>query len=187
MPAITTLVAVAGLAAAGAGAAINYTASKQNAAAQSQALQAQQQSEALRQQQMNLDAARRRREVIRASVAARSASLSQTVAQGAGGVGGSSLPGAQASITGREGVNELGINQNQSIGNSIFSAHQQQLQAYQSAASAQSFGAIGAGLSSLGGALMTNAGTIGKVGTFVGAKAFSAFAGGGTPSGYGRA
>lgn len=167
MPAITTLIAVAGLAVAGAGAAISYSAAKQNAAAQGQALQAQQQATALQQQQMNLDATRRKREIIRQGVAARSAALAQTTAQGAAGAGGSALSGAYGSIAGRTGTNFEGVDQNQQIGNGIFAAHAQQLQAYQAAASAQSFGALGAGLSSLGGAAISNAGTFGKVGTYI--------------------
>lgn len=186
MPAVSTLIAVAGLAVAGAGAAVSYGAAKQNAAAQTAALDAQKQSEALRQQQMNLDATRRKREIIRQSVAARSAAVAQTTAQGASGAGGSSLPGAVGSIAGRQGVGFEGIDQNQQIGNSIFAAHQAQLTAYQSAANAQSVGALGAGITSLGGAFISNAGTFGKVGAFVGGSG-GRFMGGGTPSGYGRA
>lgn len=185
MPAITTLIAVAGLAVAGAGAAISYSAAKQNAAAQQQALAAQQQATALQQQQMNLDATRRKREIIRQGVAARSAALAQTTAQGANGAGGSSLAGAYGSIAGRTGTNYEGVDQNQQIGNGIFAAHQSQLQAYQSAASAQSFGALGAGLTSLGGAAIQNAGIFGKVGSYIGGSGGS-FMGGGSPSGYGK-
>lgn len=186
MPAISTLIAVAGLAVAGTGAAVSYSAAKSQATANSQALDAQKQTEALRQQQMNLDATRRKREIIRASVAARSSAVAQTTAQGAAGVGGSSLAGAVGSIAGRQGVGFGGVDQNQQIGNSIFAAHQAQLTAYQSAANAQSVGAIGAGMSSLGGALLTNAGTFGKVGSFIGGQG-GRLMGGGTPSGYGRA
>lgn len=168
MPAITTLIAVAGLAVAGAGAAISYSAAKQNAAAQQQALAAQQQATALQQQQMNLDATRRKRDIIRQGVAARSAALAQTTAQGAAGPGGSSLAGAYGSIAGRTGTNYEGVDQNQQIGNGIFAAHAAQLSAYSSAASAQSFGALGAGLTSLGGAAISNAGIFGKVGTYFG-------------------
>jgi hypothetical protein len=164
---------------------MSYQGSKQNAAAQEKALAAQQETENLRQQQMNLDAARKKREIVRASMQARSAALATTTAQGVAGQGGSSLQGAYGSIAGRTGVNWLGVDQNQQIGNSIFASHQNQLEAYKQAASAQSTMALGAGLSSLGGAILSNAGTIGKVGTYVGAKAFSAYAGGGTPSGYG--
>lgn len=190
MAAISTLIAVAGLGIAGAGLAVSYSAAKQNAQANQAALQAQQEVEKQRQLQMNLDASRRKREIIRQSIAARSAALATTTAQGAAGVGGSSLQGAYGSIGGRTGVNYNGVDQNQQIGNSIFASHQAQLGAYQRAADAQSLGALGSGLSSLGGALVTNAGTFGKVGTYAGAQvsnAGSRFMGGGTPSGYGRA
>lgn len=186
MPAITTLIAVAGLAVAGAGAAISYSAAKQNASAQQAALTAEQQATALQQQQMNLNATRQKREIIRQSVAARSAALSQTTAQGAAGPGGSSLSGAYGSIAGREGTNYEGVDQAQQIGTGIFAAHAAQLDAYKSAASAQSFGALGAGLSSFGGAMVSNAGIFGKVGTYLGSMGAGAIMGGGSPSGYGK-
>lgn len=163
---LSTVIAAAGLAVAGAGLVMNYQAAKAQSKAQEQAIQAQQQSEALRQQQMNLDAARRKREIVRASMAARSAALAQTTAQGAAGAGGSSLAGAYGSIAGRQGVNFNGVDQNQQIGNAMFAAHQSQLSAYRNAASAGSMGALGAGLMSLGGMAVNNAGTFSKVGSY---------------------
>ncbi len=166
MAAISTLIAVAGLAVAGAGAVMSYSSAKQQASANQQAIAAQQETERQRQLQMNLDAARRKREVLRQSAAARSQALAVTTAQGAAGAGGSSLAGAYGSIAGRTGVNWLGVDQNQQIGNAIFASHQAQLGAYSRAAAAGSGMALGAGLSSLGGALVNNAGTFGKVGTW---------------------
>lgn len=186
MPAITTLIALAGLAIGATGAGISFASARANAAAQSQALTAQKQATQLQQQQMNLAATRQKREIIRQSVAARSAALSQTTAQGAAGPGGSSLQGAYGSIAGRTGTNYEGVDQNQQLGNSMFAARQAQLSAYQSAASAQSWGAIGSGLGSLGGAMISGASTFGKIGTFASNYAFNSYAGGGSPSGYGR-
>jgi hypothetical protein len=194
MVAISTMIAAAGLAVAGVGAVVSYSGAQANAAATKAAsdasVNAQKETEVLRQKQMNLDATRRKREIIRASVAARSAALAQTTASGAAGVGGSSLAGAYGSIAGRTGVNTLGVSQNQEIGNSMFDVHQRQLTAYQaaaaSAADAQGLMALGSGLSSIGGAVLSNAGTIGKVGTFLSGKAYSSLVGGGTPSGYGK-
>lgn len=170
MAVLSTMIAAAGLAVAGVGTAISYNSAKQQAAANQQAIAAQQRVEQQRQLQMNLDASRRKREIIRQSVAARSQTLAVTTAQGAAGAGGSSLAGAYGSIAGRTGVNWLGVDQNQQIGNSIFAAHQDQFNAYSRAAAAGSGIALGQGLSSLGGAIVNNAGIFGKVGTWGAAK-----------------
>lgn len=166
--ALATAIAAVGVGLGIAGLVGGYSASKENAAAQQQAIAAQQEAERLRKQQMDLDAMRRRREIIRSSVAARSASLATTTAQGAAYEGGSSLPGAYGSISGRTGVNTLGVNQNQEIGWGIFDAHQNQLTAYSRAAEAQSKQAMWGGLTQLGGTLISNAGTLGKMGTLAG-------------------
>jgi hypothetical protein len=173
MAAISTLIAAAGVAVAAGGAVMSYQASQRQNEFQQQAITQQQEVERQRQLQMNLDASRRKREIIRSSIAARSASLAQTTAQGAAGPGGSSLAGAYGSIAGRTGVNWNGVDQNQQIGNSIFGAHQAQFQAYRGMADAQSYGAIGSGLSSLGGAMVQNAGIIGKVGSYFGSRGSS--------------
>lgn len=163
---LSTVIAAAGLAVAGVGAVMSYSAAKSTAKAQEQSLAAQQQAEGLRQQQMNLDASRRKREIVRASMAARSAALAQTTAQGAAGAGGSSLAGAYGAIAGRAGTNFSGVDQNQQIGNAMFATHQTQLSAYRSAAQSGAMGAMGAGLMSLGGMAVNNAGTFGKVGSY---------------------
>jgi hypothetical protein len=194
MAVISTIIAAVGLGVAAAGAVMSYQGAKAQADATNRAtqasIQAQKESEALRQKQLNLDATRRKREIMRASVAARSAALAQTTAQGAGSPGSSALAGAYGSIAGRTGVNTLGVSQNQEIGNSLFDVHQRQLSEYQAAASqaasAQGLMALGSGLSSLGGAAMSNAGSITKIGSFISGRAFSSLAGGGSPSGYGR-
>lgn len=175
---LMTAIAAVGVGLAGVSLWQGNKAAQANAAAQQQQVNAQvtaqKESEALRKQQMDLDATRRRREVLRQSVAARSASLAVTTAQGAAYEGGSAVPGAYGSIAGRTGVNTVGINQNQEIGSSLFNVHQNQLTAYQSAAAAQSKAqsnmAFWQGLGSLGGSLITNAGTIAQVGTYAGGK-----------------
>jgi hypothetical protein len=176
MAMISTLVAAAGVAIAGAGLYMNYEAGQDKADADQAAIAAQQEQQQLRKQQMDLDATRRRREILRQSVAARSASLAITTAQGAAVEGGSALPGAQGSIAGRFGVNTVGVNQNQAIGWGMFDAHSDQLTAYSQAADAQSRQSFAQGLSSLGGAMITNAGSIGKIGSFTAGKIGQALA-----------
>ena len=168
--ALATAIAAIGVGIAGFSAYKSYESSKENNQAQQAAIAAQQEAEKLRKEQMDLDATRRRREVLRSSIAARSASLAVTTAQGAAYEGGSSLPGAYGSISGRAGVNAAGINQNQELGTGIFDAHQDQLAAYGRAANAQSKQAMWQGLGSLGGAIINNAGTIGQIGEFASGK-----------------
>jgi hypothetical protein len=158
-----TALAIAGLAVGAVGVGISYYSATQQASAQEDAIAAQQRAEALRKKQMNLDAMRRKREIVRASIAARSRALATTTAQGAGG--GSALGGAYGGISGRTQTNLLGINQNQEIGLGMFDANMDMLSAYRSSAQAGAFGAMGAGLSTLGGALLKNNESIARVGT----------------------
>lgn len=176
MPAVSTLIAAAGLGLAAGSTYMSYKSSQQANQANQQAIAAQQKAEELRKEQMDLDATRRRREILRQSVAARSASLAVTTSQGAAYEGGSALPGSYGSISGRTNVNAAGVNQNQEIGTGIFQAHAEQLTAYRAAANAQSQQAMWQGLSSLGSALISNAGTIDKVGTYMGGKIGQALA-----------
>lgn len=214
MPAVSTLIAGAGLALAGGSAIMNYEASQQNQAAQSQqlaanqehanltnasalkvqadnvqAVEAQQNVEKVSQQQMNLDATRRQREIIRSSIVAKSQALSAETHAGAAGPGGSTVAGIEGNISGRSGVNLLGVDQNQDAGNAIFGFHQDQLNAYKQAAidgfvpatpqfpnTSGTTAATAAGLSSVGGALVKSEGTLGK--------AFDYFTGNRAPDGY---
>lgn len=200
MPAISTLVAVAGLGLAAGGAYMSYEAAQQNKYAQDQqlaanqehanltnasnlkvqgdnvkAVEAQQGAERISQTQMNLDAQRRQREIIRSSVVAQGQALSAETNSGAAGPGGSTVGGIEGNIAGRSGVNLLGVTQNKEAGNAIFGFHQDQLNAYKQAAldgfvpatpqfpnGSGTTAALGAGLGSLGGALVKNEGIIGK-------------------------
>lgn len=166
MAAISTIIAGIGLGIAAGGAALQYSAAQKAQKSQEESIAIQQRSEALRQQQMNLDATRRKREIVRTALAQRAAALTTTTNQGASGPGGSSLAGAYGSIAGREGVNELGVSQNQELGNSMFTNNRALLQSYRGAAAAATMGALGSGISSLGNALVKNQGTIGKIGDY---------------------
>lgn len=78
-------------------------------------------AENLRKQQMELDAMRSRREVIRNAVAARAQSLTAAFAQGAQNSSG--LFGSLNQITAEAGRQGLAISQNLSIGRGIFAAN----------------------------------------------------------------
>jgi hypothetical protein len=175
MPAISTAIAVASLAVGIGGAAVAYSgmqqqkeAQQKQAEAQQQALDFQQQAESKREQAMKLDAERRQREIVRQGVAARSMALATATTQGAAANGSSALGGAYGQISGRTGVNALGINQQSEIGSSMFALNRGVLGAYRDAASAGSSAAAGAGLVSLGGMFMKNYDMIPKIGVTLG-------------------
>ena len=73
---------------------------------------------AVRQQQMNIDATRRRRDVIRQAQVAGANATAVAYNQGAGNS--SALTGALGQIAGQEGVNIQGIEQNRQLGNEMF-------------------------------------------------------------------
>ena len=112
-------------------------------------------AEAARQQQLALDTMRRNRETIRQGQVARSQAEATAVAQNA--QGGSGLSGAEGQIGGEVGRTLVANNQNQQLGNKIFEANQ----AYYSASGTVG---LGAGLSSLGGLFMNNAGIFNRIG-----------------------
>lgn len=164
MPAITTMIALASVAVAGAGVAMSMKAASANQEAQNTIISNQKAEQAAQTQQMNLDAMRRKREIVRQSLAARANSLATTTNQGASL--GSGLAGAYGGISGRTGTNYLGTNQNQELGAEIGQAKLGILGGYQQAAAAQTMGAIGSGLTSLGGAALKNIGMIDKLGDY---------------------
>lgn len=113
--------------------------------------EATQDAEKLRKKQMNLDAMRRRREIARQAILARSQALSNATAQGAGE--GSGLQGGYGQISGEAGRATLETNQSQTIGSGIFDANAR-------AAKGEGITAIGGGLRSLGGDIAGSSGRI---------------------------
>lgn len=209
MPAISTLIAGAGLALAGGSAVMSYSAAQSNKDAQARQLAADQQHanltnesnlkvradnqraiedqrqvEGISQTQMNLDATRRQREIIRSTQASLAQSHAVASAAGANTPGSSAFGGVVGSLSGREGVNLLGVSQNREAGNAIFGLHNDMYNAYKQASidgyvpagtqvanTSGSQAATAAGLGALGGVLTAGAGTIGKVGSYFGAQA----------------
>lgn len=154
----------------------------QQVAIQGQIIGVQQDQNVQRQNAMVLDATRRRREMIRQSIAGRSQALTAATAAGAGGAASSAIPGANAGISGQTGVNVLGVNQNEEIGTNLFNlntkisglnqqyaaaggvANQYTSQANQAGANMQ----FDNSLVSFGSSLMSNASNIGKIAGSVG-------------------
>jgi len=91
-------------------------------------IKAQKKAEKLRERQMNLQAMRERREVIRQATLARSTALATATSQGAAAPGSSGLGGAYGQISGEAGRQKVAINQNQQIGQGIFAANRQYFQ-----------------------------------------------------------
>lgn len=108
-------------------------------------------AEQLRANQMNLEAQRARREQIRRAQVARAQATASAVTQGA--QFSSALAGGQSQINNEAGRNRMAINQDQQIGNAIFSANRDY-------ANAGMISTLGGGVSSLGGAFASNAETI---------------------------
>ncbi len=168
MAALTTMLLSAGLALSAVGTGTAIYGQHQAAKAQGEALQEQQKAETLRQQMANVDADRRRREVVRQSIAARSQALASANADGGTGQGSSLLPGAYGGISGQSTTNMNTINENQQAGDAMFGINRNMLGDYRAAASAGAVGAMGSSLTSLGGAILNNIGSISRIGTFLG-------------------
>lgn len=127
------------------------------AGAQKDIAEEQKRQESIREVQMQVDANRQRRGIIRQAMVARAESLSSATAQGAGSSSG--LAGGIAQVTAERGSNLTGVNQAEQSGAAMFASNR-------NIASAQSRAAFGSGLSSLGGALVQNQEPIGRLGTF---------------------
>lgn len=121
----------------------------------------QQKAESARQQSMLLDADRRKREMVRQGIIARSQALTVGTSQGASF--GSALPGAMGQINSELGFNYQGVNNAVSLGTDIFNANQGVLQGRIAEAAAGTKSATGAGLSSFGSKLASVTGQIGNI------------------------
>lgn len=148
---IMGLLAAAGIASSLVGTALSIRGNR----IQTQGLQ---DAEANRRRQQALESSRARRQVVRESLRARALATATAFSQGAGS--GSGLQGGYGQIAGQANRGVLGINQNDQIGSNIFGAN---LRAGQGASMANT----GAGLSSLGGQIINNLPTFGRIATFI--------------------
>lgn len=148
--ATTTAIAIAGLSLAAAGTAVTVS-------GQAQASSAQQKAEQIRKRAANLDLMRKKREAIRNAQFA--AAQSQVVATNQGAQFGSVLPQAEAGIQSQLNYNEKGLSQDRDIGNRLATQNSK-------IAQGQGTASIGQSVASLGGQMVNNADTIGRVGTY---------------------
>lgn len=151
MAAISTIIAGVGIAASVAGTAVSYM-------GQRSAVKASERAEAIRKRQMDLEAQRERRSAVRQSILARAQTLTAGTQMGAGA--GSGVAGGLGSLSSQLAGNIRNINQGQQLGTQMFGANADM-------ARGQGMASMGAGISSLGGTLVNNAGTFGRVGTYM--------------------
>lgn len=114
-------------------------------------------AEELRERQMNLEAAREKRQIVRKSIMARAEATANATAQGA--QQGSGLQGGLAGITAEQAQGTLGVNQNLEIGRGIFAANRDM-------ARAGTISSIGSGIQSIGSSLTQNMELYGRLGTY---------------------
>jgi hypothetical protein len=153
MAAISTIIAGVGLGIAAAGAGVQAYGTFQAAAASRRA-------EDLRKKQMNLDAGRKRREVIRQMQIAQAGARSNAATQGAS-QGDSAVQGALSQQANTAGQNLSNIHQSQQIGSNIFSANADYAQGQATASWGSAFQSVGMGLAQ-------NSGMISRVGSSAG-------------------
>lgn len=120
-----------------------------------QANKSQKRAEQLREKQMNLEAARKQRELVRQKQLQNAQALAVATAQGA--QQGSGLQGAYGSIASSTGRQQVATSQNQEIGAGIFAANR-------ATSNASSIAETGGGLSSLGQGILNNYGVLQRVG-----------------------
>lgn len=168
-----------GLGVAASVAGVGYSAISTNKAAKEQKA-ASTRAENARQQQNELDAMRRRRQAVRQAMLARSQAVSAGVNQGASLQGSGVLAGAgNAYATGQQ--NQQTITAGQLLGNQVFDANR----AYASAtARGQQGAAWGNALANIGGMLISNAGTINRLGGGFGGGSGMSYVGPEWPQGY---
>lgn len=120
-------------------------------------------AENAREQQMRLDAANRRRQSVREAILARSMSLSAGTAQGA--QYGSGVAGGLGNAVAQGAENQQVTSASEILGGRVFSANREYFDATQRGSAAV---AIGQGISAIGGAITSNAGSIQRLGTYFG-------------------
>lgn len=153
-----SLVGVIGLGLSIAGGVIQYSAQQRMVKQQEIASK---QAENARQQQAQLQAQNERRQAIRQAAIARAQSLNAGVSQGA--QYGTGVAGGIAQGVNQGAENQYITNSSEVLGNRVFAANR----AYFEATSRGQAGmALGQGISSLGGAIVNNAGTINRLGTY---------------------
>lgn len=163
MAAITTaIIGVASLAATAYGMSEQRRAASSAADAQANIAAQERYQESVRRQAMELEARRRKIELFRNMQQARAQSLAAATNQGAGL--GSGLAGAYGQMSGDYNTNALSIDQNLAQGNQIFNSNSLVSDYRMQLGSANAQSAFGSSMMGLGNSLLSNAGTINRIG-----------------------
>lgn len=123
--------------------------------------------------QMEMQARRFQMENLRNAQRARAQGTAAAVNQGSNL--GSGLQGGLAQNTAQEGFNAMGISGNLAIGENIFNTNNAISGKKMQLADVQASQATNSAISSLGGSIVSNAGTLGQTGTFAAGKIGSMF------------
>jgi hypothetical protein len=150
MAAFTALAGAIGVASSLAGTAVSFM-------GQMNAQKEAKKQAAIARTQVNLEASRNRRQIIRQAMIARSEATSNATAQGA--AKGSGLAGGLAQATAESGANVSNVNLGQQLSEQMYKSKIR-------ASNAETLSSIGSGLSSLGGAFTTNQQEIGRLGEY---------------------
>lgn len=172
--AITGITALAGMGMSAAGMFGGRSAASAISNDQNQILQGEEQENNLRQTAMNLSAKRQLIQQSRNTQRARAQGLATAVNQG--GQFGSGYAGGQGQAAAQGAWNQLGITQNQQIGNQIFGVDDSIDQLKMSMGTSMTQMSNAQGLMGLGGAITGASGTLGKLG----GNMFGSPSGGGT-------
>jgi hypothetical protein len=154
--------AIIGLGASIAGSVMQIDAAQKIAKAQEKELGLQQQNETVRETAARLDAQRRKREIVRQQIISQSNALSEATNQSA--QYGTLLPGAQYAYGAQSAKEQSGVTEQLLMAQDIFSNNRQILEQKKAEAKAGAESALGAGISSIGGALGKSLGSLGKLG-----------------------
>jgi hypothetical protein len=153
-----TLIALGSLAVTAVGSFFGMSGTSDAAKAQQQQVALEEKIQKQQEEQMALVAQRLKLQEVRNAQIATSEARSRSVTQGA--QAGSVVPGAMGQISGQESTNIVGLQENYTIGRNMYGLTYQLDQAKIAEANAKSTMALGQGLTSLGGAMSANLGTI---------------------------
>lgn len=161
LPLILVAATVASVGVSAYGISQQTKAAKDSANASADVARQEQQAEAVRQQAMEADARRKQLENLRQMQRARAMSLSSATNQGA--IYGTGLQGGYGQISGQGNFNAQGIDQSLSTGEQLFGINSNISQDRVNMAGYSANAAMGAGLTSLGGSILTASSSLGRL------------------------
>lgn len=166
MAAFSSVMLAGGLGLGAAGLGMQYVGMQEQKRAQEGAVRSQVAAEGVRQQALKFDAQRRQRESIRQGIVMRGAALNESANTGT--QYGSGVMGTMGQISNQTQYNIAGVSGQAKLGEEISGFNIGALRAGQRASAAGTFASMGAGITSLGGSILNNLGSINRLGQTVG-------------------